>query len=74
MTLDPSLKTSGSLNQHRNVLRRPERIAKLMRDSKFDPETGKPLGLPKVANRKITTGKKSTKRGPEKSEETDSAK
>lgn len=53
MSLDRSLKASGGLAKHRNVLTRAERIAKLSGLSKFDSKTGSPLGLPKVGNRKV---------------------
>ena len=48
MSLDRSLKTGGKLSSKRSVLRREERIAKMVEDKKFDPKTGKPLGLPKT--------------------------
>jgi small basic protein (TIGR04137 family) len=55
MSLDRSLKTGGSLASKRSVLKRSERIAKMMTDKKFDPKTGKPLGIPKtlVAKTKV---------------------
>ncbi|GAB4109277.1 MAG: hypothetical protein Kow00105_17900 [Phycisphaeraceae bacterium] len=62
MSIDRSLKTAGNLNRHRNVLTRDERIARLAKTGKFDPASGDPLGLPKVANRKIVTGSKSKKK------------
>ena len=62
MSLDRSLKAGSSLAQHRNVLTRAERIAKLMQNQEFDPTTGRPLGLRKVANRKIAAGKKASKK------------
>jgi len=62
MSLDPSLKTSGGLIKHRNVLRREERIAKLTQSNKFDPDSSDPIHLPKVASRKIATGKKTSKK------------
>ena len=59
MSLHRSLKTKPSaLNRHRNVLTRAERIARLMEKAGFEPEDDSPLGLPKVANRQIVTGKK----------------
>jgi small basic protein (TIGR04137 family) len=59
MSLHRSLKTQPSaLNQHRNVLTRAERIARLSDKDRFDPESNSPLGLVKVANRQIVTGKK----------------
>jgi len=59
MSMDPSLKSGASLKRHRNVLTRTERIERLMSREKFDLESGDPLGLPKVGNRKlISAGKK----------------
>ena len=62
MSIDRSLKTAGSLARHRNVLSRAERIEKLKADKRFDPATHDPLGLPKVANRKVVTSSKSAKK------------
>ena len=54
MSLHRSLKSKpAGLNQHRNVLTRAERIEKLADEDKFDKDTGSPIGLPKVASRKI---------------------
>ena len=53
MSLDRSLKTSGGLSKHRNVLTRAERIVKLGERGKFDMATGNPLSLVKVGNRKL---------------------
>ncbi|MCC7408683.1 MAG: small basic protein [Phycisphaeraceae bacterium] len=53
MSIDRSLRVGGGLARHRNVLSRAERIAKLSETGKFDPKAGDPLGLPKVANRKV---------------------
>ncbi len=64
MSLDRSLKSGGGLARHRNVLSRPERIEKLAAKGQFDKETGVPLGLPKVGNRKVVTGGSS--KGPKK--------
>lgn len=64
MSLDRSLKTSGALDQHCNVLKRADRIAKLLEDGRFTKGESEPIHLPKVANRKIVTGKKTTKKGP----------
>jgi len=65
MSLDRSLKTSGGLLKHRNVLSRAERIAKLTEQGKFDPEQDSPLHLPKVASRKAAVSKATKKKGPE---------
>ena len=61
MSLDSSLKAASALTKHRNVLTRDERIAKLAETGKFDMEEDDPLGLVKVANRKVVTGSKSKK-------------
>lgn len=59
MSLHRSLKTqSGALSQHRNVLTRAERITKLAEEERFDGDEESPLGLIKVASRKVSTGKK----------------
>jgi small basic protein (TIGR04137 family) len=71
MSIDSSLKVLSGLSKHRNVLRRDERVASLIRSKRFDPQNGDPLGLPKVANRKTTVGKKVKKRGPEEEEAAD---
>jgi small basic protein (TIGR04137 family) len=48
MSLDRSLKTGGKLAAKRSVLKREERIAKMVEDKTFDMKTGKPTGLPKT--------------------------
>ena len=59
MSIHRSLKTKpGALNQHRNVLARHERVAKLIESEKFDPEQDSPIGLPKVLSIKVVTKKK----------------
>ncbi len=59
MSLHRSLKTEPSaLNQHRNVLTRAERIARLTEEGRFAPGEKSPLGLVKVASRQVVTGKK----------------
>ena len=61
MSLHRSLKTkSGALNQHRNVLTRAERIAKLKEEERFDTSKGA-LGLVKVRSIKVAAGKKPKK-------------
>jgi small basic protein (TIGR04137 family) len=63
MSIHPSLKTkSGALNQHRNVLTRTERVAKLTLEHGFDPEKKSALGLVKVRSIKVSAGKKATKK------------
>ena len=62
MTIHRSLKTkSGALNQHRNVLTRAERIAKLSEEDRFDASKQSALGLVKVRSIKVAAGKKPKK-------------
>jgi small basic protein (TIGR04137 family) len=57
MSLDKSLKAGNTLQRHRNVLTRAERIEHL-KDVDRWAEDSSPLGLPKVAHRKAAVGKK----------------
>ena len=57
MSLDKSLRTTAALTRHRNVLSRHERIEKLKEEDRWTEEQ-KPLGLPKVAHRKVNVGAK----------------
>ena len=60
MSIDRSLKITGALSRHRNVLSRAERIEKLIEEERW--EEGDPItGLAKVAHRKGHSGKKSDK-------------
>ena len=61
MSTDRTLKQHGSLAGARSVLTRAERIARLMDEGKFDPETDQPLGLPKVRVRTSKAGSKAKK-------------
>jgi small basic protein (TIGR04137 family) len=62
MGIHSSLKTkSGALNQHRNVLTRDERVAKLTASERFTNGKSSPLGLPKVLSIKGAAGKKPKK-------------
>jgi small basic protein (TIGR04137 family) len=62
MGIHTSLKTkSGALNQHRNVLTRDERIARLSASERFAADKNSPLGLPKVLSIKVAAGKKPKK-------------
>ncbi len=58
MSIDVSLKGKNSLQRHRNVLTRAERMAKLLEQEKFDPEKDSVTGLPKVGHRKPPIGGK----------------
>jgi small basic protein (TIGR04137 family) len=60
MSIDRSLKVKGALARHRNVLSRGERIDALKKEERFS-ETDTVIGLPKVAHRKASTGKKEAK-------------
>lgn len=57
MSTDKSLKSKSTLERHRNVLTRPERIAHL-KDVGVWQDDRQPFGLPKVAHRKAAVGKK----------------
>jgi len=69
MSLDSSLKSRGGHAKHRNVLSRAERVAKLAADGKFDMENDSPVGLVKVANRKMVAAGRANKKKTETEEE-----
>ncbi len=60
MSLDKSLKSKGTLERHRNVLTRAERIEKLKEEGQWADDNS-PMGLPKVAHRKTSAGAKEKK-------------
>lgn len=62
MSVDRSLKSANSLSRHRNVLKRAERISYLLDDGRWDEEKDSVFGLPKVAHRKASVGKKVKKK------------
>lgn len=62
MSLDSSLRSAAGLTRHRNVLTRAERVAKLAAAGKFDMDKDTPLGMAKLANRKLVTGKSAKKK------------
>ena len=67
MTIDKSLKVkSGSVKQ-RNVLTRPERLAKLQADGKWN-EGDSVIGMPKVRVEKISMKKKKKVKKPDEDE------
>ena len=70
MSLDRTLKTHGGLLRSRSVLTRAERIARLVEEDKFDPETSSPMGLAKVKVRHSKAGRKAKKAAEEASAET----
>src|SRR3990172_6457621 len=57
MSMDRSLRSKSTLERHRNVLTRAERIA-ILKETEQWTEGGKVTGLPKVAHRKASVGKK----------------
>ena len=58
MSVDRSLKGSGGLTRHRNVLTRAERLAKLEDDGRWVEGESTILGMPKVTSVKQVGGKK----------------
>ncbi|HJO16344.1 MAG TPA: small basic protein [Phycisphaerales bacterium] len=74
MSLHRSLKTKpAGLNQHRNVLKRSERVAVLLGKDQFDPEKDSPIGLVKVGNRATIVKKKKKAEDGEGTEEATTA-
>lgn len=70
MSLHSSLRTkSGALNQHRNVLKRAERITKLEDEGRFTPGESSPLGIVKVRSIKVVVAKKKKKAPGEEGED-----
>ncbi|MFO0973319.1 MAG: small basic protein [Phycisphaerae bacterium] len=61
MSLDRSLKSKASLTRHRNVLSRAERMGALQDAEKWT-DGRSVFGLPKVAHRKASVGKKAAKK------------
>jgi len=59
MSIDPSLKVRNALARHRNVLSRAERVT-ILKDEERWSDGDSLLGLPKVAHRKVSAGKKSS--------------
>ncbi|MDA0832468.1 MAG: small basic protein [Planctomycetota bacterium] len=60
MTIDKSLKRKGRLARARSVLKRDERVAKMMSDDKWVSGQS-PLGLQKTRIMKTVLGKKKKK-------------
>ena len=58
MSIDRSLKSADALTRHRNVLTREERLVVLAEDEKWEEGKDSVFGLPKVAHRKASVGKK----------------
>jgi len=61
MSLDRSLKGKSTLERHRNVLRRAERVVMLEDNEKWTEEKSSVFGLVKVGHRKQAAAKKAPK-------------
>jgi len=61
MSLDGSLKGRSTLERHRNVLRRSERIENLEEAEKWAEDKNSVFGLVKVGHRKAVAAKKAPK-------------
>jgi len=64
MSRDKSLKSKAGLARHRNVLTRAERVLRLQDLGQWKDESTA-VGMPKVAHRKVSVGKKSKSKTPE---------
>jgi small basic protein (TIGR04137 family) len=64
MSIDKSLKRKGAMARSRCVLKRSERIAKMMEDGKWE-DGRSPFGLPKTRVQKIVLKKKAKKEAAE---------
>ena len=60
MSIDRSLKIKSTLQRHRNVLTRAERIEQLKEEERWSEEDSL-FGLPKIAHRKSHVGRKAAK-------------
>ncbi len=67
MSIDKSLKRGNRLVRSRNVLKRHERIEKLLTEDRWD-ESKSVLGLPKTRVPKNTIGRKKKKKKTEEEE------
>lgn len=60
MSVDRSLRMKSSLERHRNVLSRAERVMLMQEEDKWG-ERASALGLPKISHRKAKASKKKAK-------------
>ena len=67
MSRDRSLRSKSTLERHRNVLTRAERIEHMKELGRWT-EDSKAMGLPKLAHRKAAVGKKDKKAKTQESE------
>jgi len=72
MSLDKTLKGRNTLVRHRNVLTRAERI-EYLKEAGLWTEDSAPIGLPKVAHRKVSVGKKDKAKKTEEGADTDAS-
>ena len=61
MSVDRSLRRKSSLERHRNVLSRAERVTRLIAEQRFAEDTS-PLGLPKVSHARRTPARRRSRR------------
>ncbi len=64
MSIDKSLKRKGGMTRNRCVMKRSERILKMMEDGKF-ADGQSPFGLPKTRVQKVVLKKKAKKEAAE---------
>lgn len=64
MSIHNTLATKGTMKRHRNVLTREERLLRLEEEGRWD-ESMSILGLPKVRNDMVKTGKGKKKKDEE---------
>ena len=57
MSMDKSLKSKNTLQRHRNVLTRAERVQAMKESESWTDDTS-PFGMPKIVHRKAAVGKK----------------
>jgi len=70
MSIHSSLRGVNTLVGQRSVLTRTERLERLKKEGRFDPETDSPQGLPKVrTNFRVKSKKKEEEEGEVKEEE-----
>ena len=68
MSIDSTLKQGSRLSRSRNVMKRDERIAKMIERGTFDAEEDTPFGLPKTRVAKASAAKKKKKKKKEEEE------
>ena len=69
MSIHSSLRGVNTLVGQRSVLTRTERLERLKKEGRFDPETDSPQGLPKVRTNFRVKKKKSEEEGEAKEQE-----